>query len=161
MTDPQSPPAAPVPATTEAKPAKRPGIIRKSAVILLLVLAVLLVLAFPLVIEPWLVGKVRSSLAGQGLKLNDDAKLDISLFGGRLTGENIKLDDAKDGHLVFSASKLDGDVAVMDSLVTFDLIIDELTARDAVGDLRRRSDGSIPILAPDETGAGVNWWEYY
>nr|MBA3846452.1 hypothetical protein [Planctomycetota bacterium] len=66
MTDappPVTPPAEPVPTPIEpAKPAKRPGPIRTSAVILLLVIAALLVLSFPFVIEPWAIGQVRSQL---------------------------------------------------------------------------------------------------
>ncbi len=170
MSDPL-PPAAPesvvVPPNQPAKPAKRPGPIRTTAVILLLVLSALLVLSFPFVIEPWVIGQVRTQLRAQGMTLSDDSKLDLSLFGGRITGENVmiaELTDDKPGEEIFRAGALRADVAVMDSITGFDLIIDELIATDASGSLRRRPDGSVPIITPPGEGTDwskVNWYDYY
>ncbi len=165
---PVTPPAEPAPAPIEpAKPAKRPGPIRTSAVILLLILAALVVLSFPFVIEPWAIGQMRSQLQAQGMVLSDDSKLDLSIFGGRITGTNVmlaELVDGKPGAEIFRAGALKADIAVMDSLVGFDLIIDELIATDASGSLRRRPDGSVPIITPPGDGidwSKVNWYDYY
>jgi hypothetical protein len=156
-----------VPTEIQQPARRKPGLLRKSAIILILVLIALVILAFPLAIEPWLVKQVRTSLKNNGMELAEDSTLDISVFGGQLKGAKIRTSETVDGETrtLFTADELNADVAVLDSLTHFDLIIDELKATGVTGNLRRRKDGSVPVITPkDEKGTDwgtMNWYDYY
>jgi len=169
MTDPLPPaPAAPpadastIPAQAPA-PAKRPGLFRPSGIILLLLLLVIAVAAVPLLVEPWIVGQVRSQLAARNLAINDDCDVSVSLFGGRVQARNVRLTETGQAQPVLVAEELDADLAVSDTLKSGDLIIDALVARGVSGSFRRRADGSVPLSPPGEPGTDwskVDWTGY-
>jgi len=154
--------------TEVARTAKKPALLRKSAIILFLVLIVLLILAFPLVIEPWIVSKAKATLAAQGYQVDKDSDIDLSVFGGKLSAENLKISQEYKGKTeeVFSAKTFTADVALIDSLLSFDLIVDHLVIDEMTANLRRRSDGTVPVIPPPEDGEGtdwskVDWMKYY
>ena len=152
-------PAAAMPVADPADPAvpaKRPGVIRKSAVIALVVMSVIGVLLFPLVVEPWIVGKVKSTLAGQGMELSEDSELSVSLFGGAVTGKDLKIRETGKPATIFTAATLNADVALMDSLSSGDVVIDHLVIEGLAGSLRR-TDGHIPGTPPEEPGKPTDW----
>ena len=165
-TQPPPPPTAPA-AVTEAKPAKRMSVFRTSFIILVVLLVVLAVASVPFVLEPWIVGKIRSSLTGSGLSLSPETKISVGLIDGKITATGFKLDDLYQGETrtVFAADELTADIAVMDCLGG-DVVIDHLVATGATGDLRRRSDGTVPVIAPKPDGDGtdwskIDWYDYY
>ncbi len=152
-------PAAAVPIADPADPAvpaKPPSVIRKSAVIALVVVSVIGVLLFPLVVEPWIVGKVKSTLAGQGMELSEDSELSVSLFGGAVTGKDLKIRETGKPATIFTAATLNADVALMDSLSSGDVVIDHLVIDGLSGSLRR-TDGHIPGTPPEEPGKPTDW----
>jgi len=120
----------------------------------------------PFVLEPWIVGKIRSSLTGSGLTLSPDTQIAVSLVDGKITATGFKLDDTYEGETrtVFAADELTANIAVLESLAG-DVIIDQLVATGASGDLRRRSDGTVPVITdPEGEGidwAKIDWYEYY
>jgi len=166
-TQPPVPPTAPA-ATAQAKPAKPPGVFRKSFIILVVLLVVLAVASVPFVLEPWIVSKLRASLTGSGLTLSPDTKISVGLVDGKITATGFKLDDLYQGETrtVFAADELTADIAVLDCLGG-DVVIDHLVATGATGDLRRRSDGTVPVINPTPDGGGgvdwgkIDWYEYY
>jgi hypothetical protein len=153
--------------TALAKAIKPPSILRKSAIILLLLVVVVFIAAFPLVIEPWLISSFKDALKARGMELAPQSKLGISVFGGRLSGSDIVITENRDGETrtVLSAKSLDGDIAMLDSLKSFDLIVDSLIATGATADLSRRKDGSVPVITPEDGGgidwSKVDWYDYY
>jgi hypothetical protein len=169
MTDaPTQPPAPPAPATPEpAKPPKRPGIFRTGFILVVLLLVVAGIASFPFVIEPWIVAKVRTAITDAGMDLSPETTIDVSVFGAKLTATNLRLTETYEGETrtVFTADELTADVAVVDCLGG-DVVIDHLVATGATGDLRRRKDGTIPVITPKDGGDGIDWgtidwYEYY
>lgn len=163
-TQPPPPPTSPAPVAAE--PVARPGIFRRSFLILVAVLAVLVVASVPFVVEPWIVGRIRASLTGSGLTLSPETRIAVSLVDGEITATGFRLDETYQGvtRTVFAADELTADVALLDSLGG-DVVIDRLIATGASGDLRRRSDGTVPVItSPDGDGidwSRVDWYEYY
>lgn len=149
-------PDAQAPAAEPTAPPKAPGFIRKSAVIFLVLFALIGVALFPLVVEPWIVGKVRSTLAAQGMELSPDSELSVSLFGGAVTGADLKIRETGKTNDVFTATKLAADVALIDSLSSGDVVIDSLVLEGLTGSLRR-VDGHIPGTPPEEPGKPTDW----
>ncbi len=152
-TSPDAAAAAPAPA---AAPAKAPGFLRKSAVIALLVVGLIGVLIFPLVVEPWIVGKVKSTLAAQGMELVDGSELSVSMFGGAVTGKDLKVRETGQTAEVFTATALNADVALLDSLSSGDVVIESLVIEGLSGSLRR-TNGHIPGTPPEEPGKPTDW----
>lgn len=150
-------PDAPAPAAEPTAPAKAPGVLRKSAVIFLVLFAVVGVALFPLVVEPWIVSKVKSTLAGQGLELAPDSELSVSLFGGAVTGANLKVRETGKPADVFTITTLNADVALMDSISSGDVVLDHLVIDGLSGSLRRGPDGNIPMIPPEEPGKPTDW----
>lgn len=148
-------PTPPVDSTNT--PTKAPGVIRKSAAIFLVLVALIGVLLFPLVVEPWIVTKVKSTLASQGLELSEGSELSVSMFGGAVTGTNLKLHETGKTAEVFTASTLSADVALMDSLSSGDVVIDSLVIEGLTGSLRRGPDGQVPGAPPAEPGKPTDW----
>lgn len=145
-------PAVPAAPAAPAAPPRKPGIIRKSMVIILAVVTLAFVLSFPFVIEPWIVNQAKSALAAQGLELAPESKLSVSIFGLKLSGTDLKLREKGDPNEVFSATELTADIALMDSITSGDVVLDRLVIDGLTGDLRRRG-GRVPILTPkDEEG---------
>lgn len=153
-TVPSAAPTASAAADATAKPVKPPGLIRKSVVIILLVLVALGIASFPFVVEPWIVGKVRSSLIAQGLELSPDSTLAVSVFGMGIEGNNLKLREKGGTEDVFTATKLSADVAVLDSITSGDVIIETLTLDGLTGSLRRKANGQVPIITPPDAPPG-------
>ena len=91
--DTTQPPPPTTAAAPVAKPAKRPGVFRKSFIILVVLLVVLAVASVPFVLEPWIVSKIRSSLSGSGLSLSPETKISVGLVDGKITATGFKLDD--------------------------------------------------------------------
>ena len=182
-------------ANADAKPAlppaagakiKKPSVVRKSAAIFLIVLVVVSVLLIPLVIEPWILSKVKSSLAAQGLELAEGSELSVSVFGGAVTGKDLKLRevaqlnptekadekadekaekkavpktivDAAPAANIFTATTLNADVALMDSLFSGDVVIESLVIEGMTGNLRR-TNGRVPVINPTaEPGKPTDW----
>lgn len=150
-------PDAPAPAAEPAAPAKAPGVLRKSAVIFLVLFALVGVALFPLVVEPWIVAKVKSTLAAQGMELTPESELSVSVFGGAVTGANLKLRETGQTVDVFTATALNADIALIDSMTSGDVIIDSLVLDGLTGSLRRTGDGHIPGTPPSEPGKPVDW----
>jgi hypothetical protein len=145
------------PADSTSAPTKAPGVIRKSAVIFLVLVALIGVLLFPLVVEPWIVAKVKSTLAGQGLELAEGSELSVSMFGGAVTGKDLKLHEKGKTAEVFSATTLNADVALIDSLSSGDVVIESLVIEGLTGSLRRGPDGQVPGTPPAEPGKPTDW----
>lgn len=176
MSDPVPPPAPATPpapdlpaagATPATKPVKKPGPIRWWMLITLVVLIGAAVLTVPFVIEPWLRGQVDAALKDRGLKLADDSKLSLSLFGGQITSSDLRLVDITvpaPHPVAASATRLNADVDVRGSLATFDLILEEVAIEGMTGSLRRRADGTSPGSTPSEDGTDwskVDWAKWY
>lgn len=162
MTTPDSP--APAPQPDPAAPAadaapRKVRILRPSAIIVLLVLAVVLVCLVPFVVEPYVVGRVKAGLAAANLHLGPETKVDLSVFGGRLRFEKLRLIEEHKGERneVFSADEATADIALMDSIRNGDAIIDRMVVTGAQGSLKRRSDGTVPMIPPPEDGSGTDW----
>lgn len=151
-----SPDAAAPTADPAVPPAKPPGVIRKSAVIVLLVVSLVGILLFPLVVEPWIVGKVKSTLAAQGMELAEGSELSVSLFGGAVTGKDLKVRETGKTAEVFTATTLDADVALLDSITSGDVVLESLVIEGLSGSLRR-TDGHIPGTPPEEPGKPTDW----
>ena len=100
----ETPPVAAAPAADPAVPAKPPGFIRKSAAIALIVVVVVGILLFPLVVEPWIVAKVKSTLAAQGMELSEDSQLSVSMFGGAVTGKDLKIRETGKPATIFTTT---------------------------------------------------------
>ena len=153
---------------------KKPSVIRKSAAIFLLVLVVVSILLIPLVIEPWILAKVKSSLAAQGLELAEGSELSVSVFGGAVAGKDLKLRevplldpaeksapkinvDAAPTAPIFTATTLTADIALMDSISSGDVVIESLVIEGLTGSLRR-TNGRVPVLNPTaEPGKPTDW----
>lgn len=149
-------PDAAVPVVDPAAPAKAPSVIRKSAVIALIIMALIGVLIFPLVVEPWIVGKVKTTLASQGMELAEDSELSVSMFGGAVTGKDLKIRETGKPATIFTTTTLNADVALIDSLTSGDVVIDSLVIEGLSGSLRR-TDGHIPGMPPEEPGKPTDW----
>lgn len=163
---PDLPAAAPLPDSTvpaapvaTAVPAKRPGLIRRSAVIVLVVVILLFILAFPFVVSPWIIAKVKVVLASQGLELTPESTLSVSVFGGSVNGTNLVLREIGQPGDVLTATTLNADLAVLASLSSGDVIVEDLTIEGLTGSLRRRGD-HVPIISPPDPkggGAPTDW----
>ena len=155
---------------------KKPSLLRKSAVIFFILFGVISVLLIPLVVEPWILAKVKSSLAAQGLELTEGSELAISIFGGAITGKDLKLREVAQLNTpptattettsrpktapsdnIFTATTLTADIALMDSLSSGDVVIESLVIEGLTGNLRR-TNGRVPVLNPTaEPGKPTDW----
>ena len=155
---PETSPDATSPSADPIAPAvKTPGVLRKSAVIFLVLVAIIGVLMFPLVVEPWIVGKVKSTLAGQGLELAKGSELSVSVFGGAVTGKALTLRETGQTSDVFTATTLNADIALIDSVTSGDVVIESLVIEGLTGNLRR-TNGRVPVLDPTgEPGKPTDW----
>jgi hypothetical protein len=127
--------------------------------VIFLVLAALIgALSFPFLIEPWIVGQVRSSLAAQGLELAPGAELSVSVLGGSVHGSDLRLREVGQSAEVFTASTLTADLALLDSIASGDVVLDSLVIEGLSGSLRR-VDGRVPVLTPpgEEPGKPIDW----
>lgn len=155
---------------------KKPSLLRKSAVIFFILFGVISVLLIPLVVEPWILAKVKSSLAAQGLELTEGSELAISIFGGAITGKDLKLREVAQPNTpptatieptsrpktppsdnIFTATTLTADIALMDSISSGDVVIESLVIEGLTGNLRR-TNGRVPVLNPTaEPGKPTDW----
>ncbi len=159
MTDPAvNVPPAPDPAEAAVPPKKKPGLIRWKLTIVLVVLVAVVVLVVPFAIDPWITRKMSGLLAERGLELAPGSTLHVSLLGGQLTGKDLKLVDATDPAkpVAAAATRLNADIAIIDSFSNFDLIIDEMAIEGMTGSLRRRADGKPPVGTTDKKD-GTDW----
>ncbi len=137
-------------------------------ILLVLGLIVIGIAIFPFVIEPWLVRTIRTQLNSNGYVLDEATTIDVELFQGKVAFTKFKLGESYKGETreLISADELDADVAIGDCLGG-DIVLDAVVATGCTGNLRRRSDGTIPFITPaDESGDGVDWgkvdwWKYY
>ena len=145
------------PAPTPA-PAKRPGIIRTSAVLLLLFVVLAVVASVPFVIEPWIVGQLRSAIKNAGLELSPSTVIDVSLINGRVEMKQVKISETYKGEtrVVLAADDIGIDLAMLDCLGG-DVVIDRLVATGLTGDLSRRGDGTIPLITMGKDEPGTDW----
>lgn len=166
MTDaPVSPPTNPsnaeLSATASVEPtiAKPIAIIRRTAVYFLLLTGIIGVCLFPFVVEPWIVGQVRQSLANQGLSLAPDSQLSVSFFGGSVNGSKLVLNEIDGAERIFIADTLHADLALFESMSSGDIVIGKLTIDGLTGSFRRTTSGRIPFLqSPDDPpGKPIDW----
>lgn len=152
MTDPVEPteePATDAPLEDEAgpqpPPPKRRRAFRLWALIVLPLLLLLVVLSVWLFGDGFLRSQIRSALLRAGLEPGDTV-IESSLFGGRvaLIEAEIVAEHETEQRTVYRSPETVLDLAVLDSAIAGSPIIDRLAMREAVIDLRRFSDGSIP-----------------
>lgn len=166
MSDAPPAPPAPTPAPAadapppqpSAKPIKKPGILRPSGIILLVLLVLGGWLSVPWVIEPWLIRQVEGTLADMGLEVGPETTWELQLFGGKLRADALDLRETYEGETrtVLAATTLEIDLGLL-GMVGGDVIIDSLIATGVSGDFRRRGDGTVPLTLPDESGEGIDW----
>ncbi len=168
----QQPPVPPTTPSGQPAPdapvvAKRTRLLRWWGVLLVLGVILISVALFPFVIEPWLVRTIRTQLNSNGYVLAEETGVDIKLFSGKIAFTNFKLSESYKGENreLLTANELTADVALADCLGG-DLDLDAVVATGCTGNLRRRSDGTIPIITPEDGGDGVDWgkvdwWKYY
>lgn len=178
MTDaPASAPLTPPDATASAAPVnrpKKPRIIRWWGIYLLLGFALLLVVVLPFIVNPWVISKIRTTLAANGWELTPESQLSFSLYGATLHGDQLvmrMIAKGQDGtqEQVATASRLHAEVAIFSSLTTNDVVIEELAIEGMSGNLRRGPDGRIATLpppTPEEEKAGtdyskIDWVKWY
>ncbi len=161
-----APPAPPPPPSTPTadvppaagKPAKKPGILRPSGIILLVLLVLGGWLSAPWVIEPWLIRQIESTLTNRGLEIGPQTRWDLKLFNGKLRADDLDLSETYEGETrtVLAATTLEIDLGLL-GMLGGDVIIDSLIATGVSGDFRRRGDGTVPMTPPDESGEGIDW----
>jgi hypothetical protein len=145
-------PAAP---EAPAAPVKKPGFIRKSAVIVLLGLALLVLVVAPFVANAMAMSQIKGLLAGRGLELTPESRLSVSVFGGAITGTNLGIRRIGSTTVDCAATNLNADLAMLDSLDAFDLIIDDLAIEGMTGSLRRH-EAQPPKPAPEGAASGTS-----
>lgn len=165
MSDPA--PAAAAPET----PPRRPGLIRWWGVILLLALVLTVLVAAPLIANAMVRARIERALAGAGWELAPESSLAVDVFGGRLSGADLRLRELGGGPEALRLARLDADLAVLDSLAQGDLVLDSLVAEGVKGTLRRGKDGRIPGQGgagadgqggkPGQQGAPTDWSQYW
>ena len=142
---------------TPAAPPKKPGLLRPAALWLLPLTVVVLIALVPLVIEPWLAGKVRSAAGLAGLEIAPETEITVSLIGGRITMSKLDLREYVEGkpHSLMKADRAELDADVL-ACLGGDIVLDSVVLEGASGDFRRRGDGTIPLLTPppEERGGG-------
>ncbi len=155
--------AAPPPATL----AKQQGLLRPAALWMLPLTALVLLALVPLALEPWLAAKVRSAAGLAGLEIAPTTRIDVSVFGGRITLTALDLREVVDGQprSLFKADTAELDADVL-ACLGGDIVLDSVRLDGASGDLRRRGDGTIPLATPEPEQRGdtdwgkLDWWSY-
>ncbi|MBA3686264.1 MAG: hypothetical protein H0W72_13640 [Planctomycetes bacterium] len=149
-----------------APPKAKTRLLRWWGILLVLGAIVIGVLLFPLVIEPWIVGTIRTQLNSNGYVLAEETTVDVQLFSGKIAFTKFNLAESYKGEVrpLFTADELTADVALGDCLGG-DVVLDAVIATGCTGNLRRRDDGTVPIITPKD-GEGidwgkVDWWKYY
>lgn len=152
--------ATPPADATPAKPPKKPGLLRPSGFILLIILILGAWASVPFVVEPWAEGAIRDGFRAMGLEASESTTVEVDVFGGAIRLGNLQLDETWKGETrtVLKAKEVTIDLSLAD-LIAGDIVIDRLAGTEVSGDLRRRGDGSIPLITPDEeeTGEGIDW----
>lgn len=135
---------------------KKPGVLRRSAFIILAVVLVLLLVILPFWADSWARGAIVTALDDRGLELSPDSTLSVSVFGLRLTGSKLVVREKGKATEppVFTADLVQAKLALIDSLTSGDVIIDDLSLDGVKGDLRRRQDGRSPVGVPED-GSGA------
>ena len=179
MSEPVSEPVLPEPIPAKGnekaneKAIKKPGLLRKSAFIILAVGILLFLLILPFWADRWAFNTITAALASRGLVLMPGSELSVSVFGLRLTGAQLKIreQDKPEDPPVFVADTLNAKFALLESLSSGDVIFADLTCDGVKGDLRRRKDGEPPGGVPEDGKGstkgqdwmalfkrGMDWW---
>lgn len=152
-------PAADAPADVPAtKPAKKPGLLRPSGIILLILLVLGGWLSVPWVVEPWLITKVEDTITSMGMEVGPDTRWELKVFSGKLRADQLDLRETYEGETrtVLAATTLELDLGLL-GMLGGDVIVDSLVATGVSGDFRRRGDGSVPIITPEDESDGIDW----
>ncbi len=122
---------------------KKSPLIRRSGVIVCVVIVLLLVAGQFLLVDVFFKDALRSGLeAAVGAEVNID-RADLALFGGRLEVHGLQITDAdKPTHNLLEAARLSGDISGM-GLLTKRVVIDELTVVEARTDSPREAPGEV------------------
>ncbi len=131
-----------------AKAQKRPGLVRKAGVIVLLALGLGIWLGVELVLEGYLADRIRAMLDAGNLVLAEETTVTVSVWTSRVEVAGLRLDEVHDDQrrTVFAADAAVADLGLWESLTSFDLVVDELTLAGARASARRYPDGSLPEL---------------
>lgn len=162
MSGPDSHATAAGEAGEKASPVKKPGMFRRSAFIICAVVILAFVVILPWWLDRRVLGAITSALHDRGLELTPESRLSVSVFGLSLHGEPLRVRqiDKPDEAPVFVSQRLYAKLALLDSMSSRDLIIDEVTLEGVSGDLRRRKDGRSPLEVPEEgkpAAPGQDW----
>lgn len=164
---------APLPTPT----AKRPALLRWKGILVFLGLGAVLALVLPLLANAYVKSRIVAALSRQGWELADETRLSVSVLRTSVEFEALKLRQCGKPADLFTADRVACRLALLDSLASGDLIIDELAAEGCAGSLRRGEDGRVPGLDDDQGGGpggkpgvrdpdgkpspGVDWRRYY
>ncbi len=164
-----TPQQAPAPSGPAAAPAssKKAGLLRPAALWLVPLTILVLAACIPLVVEPWLAAKVRTAASLAGLEIAPETRISVSLFGGRISLEQLDVREFVDGKprslMKADRAELDADLF---ACLGGDIVLDAVVLEGASGDLRRRGDGTIPLITPPPEERGgtdwgkLDWWSY-
>jgi hypothetical protein len=154
-----TPTAPEAPSVDTPKLVKSPSLIRRSAVIFLLIFVALGFASFPFVIQPWVIGLVHKSLESQGLVLSDDSHLSVNFLDGSVSGNDLHIHEFEGAQNVFTAKQLHADLAIWQSITSGDMVLSKLIVDGLSGSLRRNDKGRIPIFEPPgtEPGKPIDW----
>jgi hypothetical protein len=139
---------------------KKPGLLRKAAFIILGVVILAFAVVLPWWIDRMVLNGIKSGLANRGLELDAKSDLSFSIIRTRLSGANliVREQGKPDAAPVFTADRLEAKLALLDSVSSADVIIDELALEGAAGDLRRRKDGTSPVETKEPGASGSTDW---
>lgn len=149
-----------VPAPTAPKPTAPPRAIRWWGFLVIFLLILATAVLAPWWLSSFLRAKIDTALASQGWELDPAHPLSISIYGARISGEDLTLRMIADQRVLMQAKRLSADVAVTESLQKRDLVIAELVADGVVGSLRRGPDGRPPLVAEEPVAPGaplIDW----
>lgn len=180
MNDPAAAPGDPIPAAAPETPSpavppvRKPGVLRRSAFIILAVVILLFAVILPFWADSWVRSTILTALDDRGLELAPDSELSVSVFGLRLNAAKLQIREKgkPQDAPVFRAEALTAKLALIDSITSGDVIIDELRLDGVRGDLRRRADGKPPVGVPEDgtttpgqsqdwlamAKRGLDWW---
>jgi len=139
-------------AAKDDKPAKKPGPLRKSALIILLIIFVGGAATLWLCGDAYLQNWIRQSITAQQIDIGEATRIDTRIFDGSIDIQSAEFSQSKaeQKRVIYAASRTAVDLAVLDTLFTQDLVFDRLIAENAALNLRRYEDGSLPPVVEDK-----------
>jgi len=132
--------------TPEEPTPKRPGKFRWWTVIAVPVIALGSGLVLWIGGDHMLTSAIRDSIRDRGLELGEQTRLEAQFLGGKvaLTDAELIAHSDEETRVMLRSPRAAVDLAIWDTITSGDVIVEELSMRDAVIDLRRFPDGSIP-----------------